>query len=256
MKILFFTSTGEIDLSADRAALRHLAELLTRGSGSMAAEIAPDTVVGQTVLTDVRVDTVDGQSVLVAAVPESRSLSIAGARGALKLLADNILALAESNDGGHLHIDFYPDHAYLAEGSAPLVVNSPHGGMPAHGMAVRNSVSLGVFLAVAAHPRVRFTAVELAGRGITADAAGNRWAREVAKPSLDGLSLADKLIERGELEDRLVDLWRTIENVEADPATFETQLAEIVTALEKWPSAPERTLHSVASPTYNPRSRG
>ncbi|GAA4591730.1 hypothetical protein GCM10023194_51760 [Planotetraspora phitsanulokensis] len=133
MKILFSTSTGEIDLSADRATLRYLADLLTRGSGSMAAEITPDTMAGQTVLTYVRVHTVDGQSVLVAAAPESRSLSIAGARGTLKLFADNILAIAESNDGGHLHIEFYPDHAYLTEGSAPLVVNSPHGGMPEHG---------------------------------------------------------------------------------------------------------------------------
>ncbi|MFD8006720.1 Imm32 family immunity protein [Streptomyces mirabilis] len=37
---------------------------------------------------------------------------------------------ASAEDGGHLHIDYFPGHFYLAEGSLPLVVNSPHGGMP------------------------------------------------------------------------------------------------------------------------------
>lgn len=110
---------------------------------------------------------------------------------------------------------------------------------PAAAMAVRNSVFLGVFLAVAAHPKVPFTVVELAGRGITADAAANRWVLEVGKPSLDGFTLADKLIDLGEREDQLVDLWQALGNGEVSAAAFETRLAEIVAAMEKWPSVPE-----------------
>jgi NAD(P)-dependent dehydrogenase (short-subunit alcohol dehydrogenase family) len=34
----------------------------------------------------------------------------------------------------------FPGHSYLAEGSAPLILNSPHGGMPANG-ALRRSVT-------------------------------------------------------------------------------------------------------------------
>lgn len=32
--------------------------------------------------------------------------------------------------GGHQHIEYVPQFGYLREGSAPLVLNSPHGGMP------------------------------------------------------------------------------------------------------------------------------
>ncbi|MCX4966972.1 hypothetical protein OHA98_19525 [Streptomyces sp. NBC_00654] len=106
--------------------------------------------------------------------------------------------------------------------------------------AVRNSVFLGVFLAVATHPKVPFTIVELAGRGITAAAAATRWVLEVGKPSLDGFTLAGKLIDLGEREDQLVDLWQAYGSGDVDAAAFETRLTEIVAAMEKWPSAPER----------------
>ncbi|MGW2649038.1 hypothetical protein ACWC2T_29975 [Streptomyces sp. NPDC001393] len=112
---------------------------------------------------------------------------------------------------------------------------------------VRNSVSLGVFLAVAAHPGVAFSVVELAGRGITADAAANRWVLEVGKPSLDGYTLSDKMIELGELEDQLVELWQECGTGEVDAAAFETRLAEIVEAMEKWPSLPEAPVEDFSS---------
>ncbi|WP_327341653.1 hypothetical protein [Streptomyces europaeiscabiei] len=108
----------------------------------------------------------------------------------------------------------------------------------ARAMAVRNSVSLGVFLAVAASSRVSLTVVELAGRGITADAAGTRWVLEVGKPHLDGFTLADKLISRGELEDQLVELWQAYGHGGIDAAAFEAGLAEIVEAIEEWSSGP------------------
>ncbi|MFE7574719.1 hypothetical protein ACFU5Z_08280 [Streptomyces sp. NPDC057521] len=108
----------------------------------------------------------------------------------------------------------------------------------ARGMAVRNSVSLGVFLAVAASSKVPLTVVELAGRGITADAAATRWVLEVGKPHLDGFTLADKLISRGELEDQLVELWQAYGHGGVDAAAFGARLAAIVEAIEEWSSAP------------------
>ncbi|WP_060904700.1 hypothetical protein [Streptomyces scabiei] len=106
----------------------------------------------------------------------------------------------------------------------------------ARAMAVRNSVSLGVFLAVAASSRVPLTVIEWAGRGITADAAGTRWVLEVGKPHLDGFALADKLISRGELEDQLVELWQAYGHGGIDAVAFEAGLAEIVEAVEEWSS--------------------
>ncbi|WP_328692070.1 hypothetical protein OHA74_25080 [Streptomyces phaeochromogenes] len=46
------------------------------------------------------------------------------------VLAENLRDLATPEDGGHLRIDYFPGHFYLAEGSLPLEVNSPHGGVP------------------------------------------------------------------------------------------------------------------------------
>ncbi|MYS20974.1 hypothetical protein GA0115240_124230 [Streptomyces sp. DvalAA-14] len=103
----------------------------------------------------------------------------------------------------------------------------------------RNSVSLGVFLAVAAHPGVPFSIIELAGRGITADAAASRWVLEVGKPSLHGFALADKLIDFGEREDQLVGLWQGYRAGEVGVVAFELRLAEIVVAMERWASVPE-----------------
>lgn len=107
------------------------------------------------------------------------------------------------------------------------------------GLAVQNSVSLGVFLAVAADAKVPFTVVELAGRGVTASAAATRWVLEVGKPSLDGFTLADKLIEFGEWEDRLVNLWQEYKRGKVVMVDFQARLAEIVQAMERWPTLPE-----------------
>ncbi|WP_327286783.1 hypothetical protein [Streptomyces sp. NBC_01198] len=105
--------------------------------------------------------------------------------------------------------------------------------------AVRNSASLNVFLAVAAHPGMPFGIVELAGRGITADAAASRWVLEVGKLSLDGFALADKLIDFGEREHHLVGLWQESRAGEIGVVTFESRLAEIVAATETWAPVPE-----------------
>jgi hypothetical protein len=131
VKILLFVPTGEVELSADPGMLSQLADLLARGAGSIIADLAPDTPLGQTALTRLQVLSTDGQPVTVGADAEERSLVISGDRASLKIFADNVQAMAEVDDDEHLHIDFYPDHPYLGEGSAPLVVSRPQGGMPA-----------------------------------------------------------------------------------------------------------------------------
>ncbi|MFF2306065.1 hypothetical protein ACFVVP_26615 [Streptomyces sp. NPDC058128] len=112
---------------------------------------------------------------------------------------------------------------------------------------MNNSVSLGVFLAVAADNRTPFAVVELAGRGVTASAAANRWVLEVGKPSLDGFTLADKMIEFGEWEDRLVGLWQALGRGKVEMTDFQAQLAQIVQALEKWPRVPADPVEDLSS---------
>ncbi|MEU8310819.1 hypothetical protein AB0C84_45665 [Actinomadura sp. NPDC048955] len=67
---------------------------------------------------------------MIAADIDAKSLTITGNLRALRVIANSLSQMAQSEDGGHLHIEHYPDHPYIKEGSLPLVVNSPHGGMP------------------------------------------------------------------------------------------------------------------------------
>ena len=66
-------------------------------------------------------------------------------------------------------------------------------------MVARNSEALDVFLKVAANSRVSWRAVELAGRGISADAAGVVWMISKGKRSLSGEELSDLLMKQGDL---------------------------------------------------------
>lgn len=130
VKILLHQATSEIDLSADRVGLSTLAELVVSGTGMMTAEDSFSDVPHQITLTQVHVHATNGQPVLITADASRQILSIAGDPAYLAVLAHNLRGMAEADDGGHLHLDYYPEHPYLAEDSSPLVVNSPHGGMP------------------------------------------------------------------------------------------------------------------------------
>lgn len=76
---------------------------------------------------------VPGQAVLIRAAAAERSLLISGDPRYLAVLADNIESLAQEQRGGHLHVEYFDGRAYLAEGSGPVILNSPRGGMPAAG---------------------------------------------------------------------------------------------------------------------------
>jgi hypothetical protein len=129
MRILFFPPTKEIDLSGDQADLTTLAALVASGSGTLSSDPGTDDPSGQIALTHVRVQATDTM-VLIKGDPDTGSLTITGAPDHLRILAENLNEMAQADDGGHQHIEHWPDHFYIAEGSHPLVVNSPHGGMP------------------------------------------------------------------------------------------------------------------------------
>jgi hypothetical protein len=128
MKVMLDRPTGQVDLSCDRAGLSGLAALVASGTGTMAGEEATSPW-GETPLTRIAVRT-EGDRVLITADAATRTLTITGAREHLRVLAEILADVAGATDGGHVHIEHYPDHPYLAEGAAPLVVSSPLGGMP------------------------------------------------------------------------------------------------------------------------------
>jgi hypothetical protein len=129
VRILLYPPTGEINLSADQAELTELAALVASGNGTMTSQDTSGDVPGDTALTRIHVRVADSE-VMIAADTDTRSLTITGNLRTLHILASNLTEMAQADDGGHLHIEHYPDHPYITEDSLPLVVNSPHGGMP------------------------------------------------------------------------------------------------------------------------------
>lgn len=101
-------------------------------------------------------------------------------------------------------------------------------------MATRNSEALDVFLRVAADSRVSWRTVELAGRGISADAASVMWVISEGKRSLSGEEFSDLLIDQGDLVDALAESWQLFESGEISGADFEARLERVVIGLEGW----------------------
>ncbi|MGW2291475.1 Imm32 family immunity protein [Streptomyces phaeochromogenes] len=116
----------EVVLSASADELTSLASAVARGEGLLGSTSAP----GGNALTGVEIKDASGPGVLIHRDVARQILVISGDSANRAVLAENLRALADAEDGGHLHIDYFPGHFYLAEGSLPLVVNSPHGGMP------------------------------------------------------------------------------------------------------------------------------
>ncbi|MGW0584755.1 Imm32 family immunity protein [Streptomyces sp. NPDC002920] len=126
MRLVSDPRYGEVDLSASAEELTCLASAVAQGEGLVSSTSSS----GSNTLAGVEVKNTSGPGGLVHRDAERQILVISGDSASRTVLAENLRAMATAEDGGHLHIDYYPGHFYLAEGSLPLVVNSPHGGMP------------------------------------------------------------------------------------------------------------------------------
>jgi hypothetical protein len=116
-----------VDIAASAEELMRLANAVALGEGLVSATFSPGT---NTPLTGIRINRTSGPGALVHRDAERLILVISGDSASRAALAENLRSMATAEDGGHLHIDYHPGHFCLAEGSVPLVVNSPHGGMP------------------------------------------------------------------------------------------------------------------------------
>lgn len=101
-------------------------------------------------------------------------------------------------------------------------------------MAARNSEALEVLLQVAADPKVSWRAVELAGRGISADAGGTLWMMSEGKRATSGEALADLLMEQADMVEALTDAWRSFDDGNLSREEFEGRLESAVHGLEEW----------------------
>jgi hypothetical protein len=122
-------------------------------------------------------------------------------------------------------------------GPVPAGQNAAPQELPVQQSAPQESAALGVFLALAAAPDVSFGVVELAGRGITADATATRWTLDIGAPTVDDAALADKLAGLRVLDDQLVRLWHAFRSRAVPLAVLESDLERIVIELETWPTS-------------------
>ncbi|MFD7913573.1 hypothetical protein ACFV30_23080 [Streptomyces sp. NPDC059752] len=130
MRILFFPDEDGVDVSGGAADLVALALALVAGKGGMETTVSAEPSFGGTELASVEVVSTSGPGVRIRVDSEQSVLLIEGDQPGLTVLGDELRSIAEMDDGGHQHIEYFPDHYYLAAGSLAMVVNSPHGGMP------------------------------------------------------------------------------------------------------------------------------
>ncbi|MGV9312358.1 Imm32 family immunity protein [Streptomyces sp. NPDC003691] len=130
MRILFFSHEEGVDVSGGAADLLALALALAAGKGGMETTASAEPGFGGTELASVEVVRTGGPGVRIGVDPEQSVLRVEGDQRGLTALGEEIRSIGEMHDGGHRHIEYFPDHYYLAAGSLAMVVNSPHGGMP------------------------------------------------------------------------------------------------------------------------------
>ncbi|MGV9213825.1 Imm32 family immunity protein [Micromonospora sp. RB23] len=119
----YYSAAEGIDIVGARAELCHLAELVASGGELSLAPSAHSRH-----LRGVLVEVTQGP--VVIGVDGRHYFSIHGGAESRSLLADLLRQVANMDDGGHVHLEYFEGHYFLAPDSVPLIVNSPHGGMP------------------------------------------------------------------------------------------------------------------------------
>ncbi|MFE9767915.1 hypothetical protein ACFYPC_25910 [Streptomyces sp. NPDC005808] len=122
MKVLRDDSMGELELSGTRSELLALGRKLRSGEGkTLLAKVSSPFPYSRSLLR-IEVRQASGK-VGISSSGGGESLDVEGSLESLSLLAENIERFAlEADQGDHLHVDYFPGHDYLAEGSGSLVV--------------------------------------------------------------------------------------------------------------------------------------
>jgi len=119
-----FDPRGEVDLALDREAAARLVDRLRAGRGRLPLEAGRDPAPYRTFLQGISVAATPGRRVTLRLDDAEETLAITGDPEYLKVLAENIAELAAPGDRAtHLHVDYFPDHFYLEQGSAPTTVH-------------------------------------------------------------------------------------------------------------------------------------
>ena len=110
--------TREVELTGSAGSFVEAADLVTGAGGRVVAE-STDPAPYETCLEALEVQVIEGKVVIDVVCQE---LVVRGGAEHLAVLGEVLRDLADEPDlGYHVHIDYFPDHYYLAEESWPLV---------------------------------------------------------------------------------------------------------------------------------------
>lgn len=126
-----FSNSGDLELRGDTNALRKIAQLMSGPAGSRTRvqlgkpAQEPKPYDGFLAWLDIRILKENGSGIHVSRSGDA--LVISGIANMMGILADNVRLLSERLEQSgeteeHIHLEYHPDHYYLAESSEPLVV--------------------------------------------------------------------------------------------------------------------------------------
>ncbi|MDX3667605.1 Imm32 family immunity protein [Streptomyces europaeiscabiei] len=114
---------GEVEVSGSVNSLGEWANALTRDDVEISTSPGDDPSPYPRCLTGIRVRSTAPGLVKMSVDVDRQALTFTGSGESMKVLAENILGLCrEGVPGDHLHIEYFPDHFYLAESRISLVV--------------------------------------------------------------------------------------------------------------------------------------
>jgi hypothetical protein len=121
LKVLREDSTREIEISGTRSDLLALGRNLRSGQGAFRmSKVSNPFLYGRSLS---RIEFRQSSGKVKPYATKSDDLEVQGGLEALALLADNIESFTlDADQDDHLHVDYFPEHNYLAEGSESLVV--------------------------------------------------------------------------------------------------------------------------------------
>lgn len=123
IQVLRHVETREMEITADPDGLVALARAVANAPAVVETEVPETTWPYDQALTSIRVETSESL-VLIDHDEAAAAMLITGRPESREVLAGNLTDFAqEGKPGDHLHVDWFPDHFYLGEGSDSVVVS-------------------------------------------------------------------------------------------------------------------------------------
>jgi hypothetical protein len=121
MRICYSPPSEQICIVGSRDEFRMLASIIRQTHGKIISNQTGSPVPYEQLLKAIVVESLPAHGVTFSVTTDCQ-LSIAGDKSKMAILADNVQIIAEAdNVEGHWHVEYYPDHFFLAPESFPVV---------------------------------------------------------------------------------------------------------------------------------------